>query len=156
MLNRSVACALYTVVIATILTLFPASVLAGQVSLSWDLNSEPDIDGYYLHYGTQSGIYDAQGSPIFIDHPEEVITVTGLQSGQEYFFTLTAVNESAQSSLPGDEISVVVSEDNPPPDTTPPADGPGFQQATDALPACVRRCAAGRSFRPRSRRRIRR
>ncbi len=125
MLNRSVACAFYTVVISTILTLFPASVLAGQVSLRWELNSEPDINGYYIYFGTQTGNYDAPNSPLFIVHPQNIITVTGLQSGQEYFFTLTAVDQSGNVSLPGYEISTVIPGL---PDTTPPST-PAMQSA---------------------------
>ena len=118
--NRRVTYTFYTVVISAILALFPAPVMAGQVSLAWDLNTEPDIQGYYIYFGTQSGTYDAPGSPLFIEHPQAVTTVTGLKSGLEYFFAMTAVDESANRSLPGGEISGVISEENPPSDTTPP------------------------------------
>ena len=120
MLNRSVAYAFYTLVVSTILALAPSSALAGQVSLTWDLNTEPDIYGYYLYFGTQSGSYDAPGSPLFIEHPGDVITVTGLQGGQEYFFALTAIDQTGNESLPTAEISAVIAGEDPPPDTTPP------------------------------------
>ena len=120
MLNRSVAYAFYTLVVSTILALAPSSALAGQVSLTWDLNTEPDIYGYYLYFGTQSGSYDDPGSPLFIEHPGDVITVTGLQGGQEYFFALTAVDQTGNESLPTAEISAVIAGEDPPPDTTPP------------------------------------
>ena len=118
--RRSVAYALFTLVFFFLFVFCPSAAFAGQVGLTWDLNTEPDIHGYYLHFGTQTGVYDSPGSPIFIQHPEDVITGTGLVSGQEYFFALTAVDLSSNTSLPSAEISAIVPEDTIPPDTTPP------------------------------------
>ena len=42
-------------------SLSPFSVADGwakDITLEWDPNTEPDIGGYIVHYGTESGIYD--------------------------------------------------------------------------------------------------
>lgn len=30
-----------------------------NVTLTWDKHPEPDVDGYFVHYGTKSGVYTA-------------------------------------------------------------------------------------------------
>jgi hypothetical protein len=61
---------------------------ATQATLAWDPNGEPDLLGYRLYYGTQSGVYDH-----IIDVGNVVTyTVTGLELGRTYFFAVTAYN----------------------------------------------------------------
>ncbi len=118
--RRSVVHAFYIFMVSTFLAFFPSVALAGQVNLTWDLNTEPDIKSYNLYFGTQPGTYDAPGSPILIQHPQNLITVTGLQGGLEYFFALTAIDQSNNESSPSAENSTVIAEAPLPSDTTPP------------------------------------
>ncbi len=79
---------------------------AADVKLKWQPNSDADLAGYYIHYGTASKTYtqktDAGNVTAF--------TLTGLQANKEYFFALSAYdalkNESALSTeingVPGD------------------------------------------------------
>ncbi|MDT7041966.1 fibronectin type III domain-containing protein [Candidatus Nitronereus thalassa] len=122
MSHRSVVCTFYAFIIFTLLTLFPFQVFGandGEVSLTWNLNGESDIFSYNLYFGTQSGNYNAPGSPISITHPQNSTTVTRLQTGQEYFFALTAIDQAGLQSPPSDEISTVVPGSIA--DTTPPS-----------------------------------
>ena len=69
-----------------------------QVTLEWDSNTEPDLDGYKVYYGTTVGSYE-----FVVDVGiQTVYTVTGLDRGETYFFAATAYNiydvESAYSS----------------------------------------------------------
>ena len=41
-----------------LLALSPAHLAASELTLAWDPNTEPDLAGYNLYYGTQSGAYD--------------------------------------------------------------------------------------------------
>lgn len=71
---------------------------AAQVKLGWVHSSTPDVVGYNIYYGTESGVY---GTPIDAGYVNEY-TVTGLLNNTVYFFTVTAYDsedhESSQSS----------------------------------------------------------
>lgn len=83
---------------------------AASVSLNWNPNSEPDIAGYRLYYGTASGSYDQiieAGNVTSITAPE-------LTSGVTYFFAVTAFNVDGLESLPSDEVSYTPLANQPP------------------------------------------
>jgi hypothetical protein len=76
------------------------NVLAGQVTLAWDANTEPDLAGYNLYYGLEPGIY---GPPNKINVGNvTTYTITGLTNGVRYNFVATAYdtlgNESGYSN----------------------------------------------------------
>jgi hypothetical protein len=74
---------------------------AGQVTLSWDANTEPDLAGYKIHYGTSSRSYS-----VHIDVQNvRSYTVTGLTDGQTYYFASTAYNASGDESAYSNEVS---------------------------------------------------
>src|SRR4029077_15925218 len=72
-------------------------VLLGSTSVlqaataTWNANPEPDIAGYILSYGTQTGVH-----PTSVD-VKNVLTwqLTTLTPGTTYFFVLQAYNTSA-------------------------------------------------------------
>src|SRR6267142_4908412 len=79
-------------------------VKAGSVSLQWDPNPEPDIDGYRVYYGTSSGSYNQQ---INVGNTTAA-TVSNLTNGSTYFFVVTAFNTVVMESLPSNEVSASV------------------------------------------------
>ena len=59
-----------------------------QVSLGWNASPDPTVVGYYLYYGTASGVYTDQ-----IDVGTNItFTVTGLVPGSTNYFTTTWYN----------------------------------------------------------------
>lgn len=74
---------------------------AGQVVLTWDMNTEPDLAGYKIYYGTASGVY---GTPMDVGNVT-TFTVTGLTDGQPYFFAATAYDIARNESGHSNEIS---------------------------------------------------
>jgi len=67
---------------------------AEQVTLAWDANTETDLAGYRIHYGTASGSYTAS-----VDvHNVITYTVTGLNAGQTYYFAASAYDTSGTES----------------------------------------------------------
>src|SRR6185295_467721 len=74
---------------------------AFSVTLAWDRNPEPDIAGYILHSGTNSGHYvnAANVSNVTTN------TVLGLTPGVTYYFAVTAYNTSGLESDFSNEIS---------------------------------------------------
>ncbi|MFY9396873.1 MAG: fibronectin type III domain-containing protein [Desulfomonilia bacterium] len=77
-------------VLATILCC-PAQLSASSLKVSWNPNTEPDLAGYRVHYGTTSGEYrnivDAGAST-------EVV-LDGFFEGRRYFFAVTARTPSS-------------------------------------------------------------
>src|SRR5436190_2253051 len=101
------------VVTAMAVVLAPNVAIAGQVQLAWDANTEPDLAGYKVYYGSASGTYTAN-----IDVGNiTTYTVTGLQDGLLYFFAVTAYVAAAPESGFSNEVSTTVVSV---PDTTAP------------------------------------
>ena len=80
-------------------------VVAGQVTLMWDPNSESDLAGYRIYYGIVSRSYD---NAIDVGNTETCI-VTGLIPGATYYFAATAYNTSELESDYSNEIEYTVS-----------------------------------------------
>ncbi len=87
-------------------------VFAGGVIVSWDPNSEPDLLGYKVYWGTSSRNYtnvkDVGNSTTY--------TIANLAEGLKYFFAVTAYDTAYNES----DFSVEVSYTVPINDITPP------------------------------------
>ena len=96
--------------------LFPAVVLGYDLTLAWDANTEPDLEGYNIYMGTKSGDYtdswevNSQPNNRNEECPDPYdpfknecceFTVKNLEAGKTYYFAATAFdgddNESAYS-----------------------------------------------------------
>ena len=77
--------------------------LAAQITLSWDPNSESDLGGYKVYYGTASRTY---GTPIDVGNVT-TYPLAGLTQGQTYFITVTAYDQSKNESSYSNEVSGV-------------------------------------------------
>jgi hypothetical protein len=76
-------------------------VVGESVTLAWDPNSEPDLAGYRLYYGTASRSYDrtievADGTSV---------PVADLDAGTTYYFAVTAYNTAGLESDFSNEVS---------------------------------------------------
>src|SRR6185436_19025327 len=72
--------------------------------LTWNANSESDLAGYNVYWGTSTGAY---GVP---DHVglSTTHTLSGLSSGQTYYFAVTAVDNSGNESIYSSEVSKAI------------------------------------------------
>jgi hypothetical protein len=73
----------------------------GSASLSWATNTEPDLAGYKVYIGTQSGLYDP---PITLG-TVTAYTATNLASGKTYYFCISAFNSASNESPCSAEVS---------------------------------------------------
>jgi phosphodiesterase/alkaline phosphatase D-like protein len=89
-----------TVLSIILLLNWRASAIAADASLSWDANTESNLAGYKVYYGTSSGNY---GPPVDVGN-QTSFTVTGL-NGLIYFFAVTAYNDSGDESGYSTEVS---------------------------------------------------
>jgi hypothetical protein len=74
---------------------------AEQVTLAWDANSEPDVEGYKLYYGTAAQAY----SQVINVGKNTQVTVSNLSQGVTYFFAVTAYNLEGDESEYSNEIN---------------------------------------------------
>ena len=88
-----------------ILALLPFRAFAVQsVTLAWDANPDPNVAGYNLYYGVESGTYP---SKIPVGDVTSA-TVTGLVEGMTYYFVLTVHDQAGVESNPSNEVSYTV------------------------------------------------
>ena len=70
------------------------------VTLAWDANTEPDLAGYIVEYGTASQQYTQSLSLGKVTQ----VTVTGLLADTTYYFVVRAYNNVGAVSSPSNEI----------------------------------------------------
>lgn len=75
----------------------------GTATLSWDASGGSDLAGYKIYQATTSGAYEAPIAALTMDATS--YTVTGLETGTTYFFTVTAYNSDGAESSFSNEAS---------------------------------------------------
>ena len=104
------------IVVCIIVGLIASNAKASQVTLAWDPNTESDLAGYRVHYGTASGSYTSHTDV----HSVTSFTVTGLTAGQTYYFAATAYDTSGNESGYSNPLSYAVPLDQLPPQGSAP------------------------------------
>ena len=90
-------------VAATLASFSPALAGPTDVSLAWNANSDPDLAGYQIAWGTSPGSH-----PNLIDAGNvTAYTVTGLTTGSTYYFVLQAYDQARNFSSNSSEVSGV-------------------------------------------------
>ena len=90
----------YFLVIAIIIS-FCNSAYSFQITLSWDPNTEFNLAGYKVYYGTASRNY-----AFSVDVGEYAeVTISGLEPGKRYYFAATAYDLDGNESNLSDEIT---------------------------------------------------
>ena len=84
--------------------LMPCAV-AGEVTLAWDRNTEPDVAGYKVYVGVESRTYDR----VIEAGNETTCVVSGLYEGRTYYFAATAYNSNNLESDFSNEVVTTLS-----------------------------------------------
>ena len=74
-----------------------------QATLYWDPVTQPPVDGYRVHYGTQSGVYTSHMDTGNVTS----WTIQNLQP-DTYFFAVTAVKAGHGESTYSNEVSTTI------------------------------------------------
>jgi hypothetical protein len=83
---------------------FTSDSLAATVAFVWDKNSESDLAGYRVHYGSLSGNYDYS-----VDVGNYTsCTISGLEEGETYYFAATAYDEANNESNFSEELTLTI------------------------------------------------
>jgi len=96
--------------------LFSEVGLAAQVKLAWDPNTESDVVGYKIYYGTSSKSYTGSVDVGNVTSYH----LTGLSKGETYYISVSAYNASGSESGYSSEVSGVATETTLPVSETPP------------------------------------
>ncbi len=87
-----------------------SSLWAGSVTVSWNPNTEADLAGYRVYYGTQSRNYQTT-LDVGLDTFK---VVNNLQNGVRYYFAVTAYDTANNESGFSEEVSIVLNGSQPP------------------------------------------
>ena len=87
----------------------PGLAIAGSATLHWQPNTESDLAGYRIYYGTSSRSY---GSYISVGKNTTSYTINNLTEGQTYYFALTGVDTSGNESGYSTEVSKTIQIDD--------------------------------------------
>ncbi|NGZ98788.1 MAG: hypothetical protein CV089_22195 [Nitrospira sp. WS110] len=80
-----------------------ATVSDATATLSWDASVGLDVAGYKIYQATASGAFGAPVATVTMNVTSH--TVTGLESGNTYFFVVTAYNSDGTESSFSNEAS---------------------------------------------------
>lgn len=80
--------------------MWAATVSGVEVGLAWGRNTEPDIAGYRVYYGSSSGAYTSE----MWAGDQTSVTISNLQEGLSYYFAVTATTTAGIESAPSEEL----------------------------------------------------
>ncbi|MCH8981657.1 Ig-like domain-containing protein, partial [candidate division KSB1 bacterium] len=83
---------------------------AETATVSWDANTESDLSGYKIYYGTSSGSYD---DVVDVGNTTS-FSINNLVVGTTYFFVVTAFDFSGNESGFSNEVSFTPTQGTPP------------------------------------------
>lgn len=94
------------------MTMVSEKSFANQAILSWDKNSEADLAGYRIYYGTMSGTYAKIIDVGLTATPATPsYTIYGLTPGNTYYFVATAYDTAGNESAYSNEIFKIITAD---------------------------------------------
>ncbi|MCS6944604.1 MAG: fibronectin type III domain-containing protein [Burkholderiaceae bacterium] len=83
----------------------PPASSRGSITVSWTENTEADLQGYRVYYGTASGDYwQVRGAGIEAGRSTS-FTISNLQVGTTYYIAVTAYDRSGNESAYSGEVS---------------------------------------------------
>ena len=110
-------------IIALAIILMATAAHAATIQVSWNANTEADLAGYNVYYGTAPGAY---GEAISTSETSQLLTLTPSE-GTTYYFAVTAYDTSGNESDYSEEVSLFI------PDPTAPEKPTGIQAIIQAV-----------------------
>ena len=115
----------------SIIILLPVIACGAELTLAWDANTEADLRGYILYYGTSSRNYSHS---IDVGNTTQY-TISDLQEGVTYYLAAKAYDyDDNQSGFSAELVHTIASQStqNRNPNTPSPPSGPssGYQQTS--------------------------
>jgi hypothetical protein len=104
-----------SILVLALLVLVAAPAFAGSVTVTWDRNIEPDVVGYRVFWGSQSGVYTFSQAVGNVT----TWTVNDLAPGATYYFAVQAVSADGLTSPLSQEVSTTIPTVSPTGETEP-------------------------------------
>lgn len=76
-----------------------------DVHFAWDASSDPDVAGYKIYAGSESGFYDDPNSPLDVGNILDAIYTLDDPTGN-FYFALTVYNTSDEESAFSNELTL--------------------------------------------------
>jgi hypothetical protein len=92
-------------IVALLIAVPPITVLAASIQLNWQENTEPDLQGYNVYYGTDSRAY---GPPVSVTAQTSYL-LSGLAEATIYYIAISATDNSGNESGYSSEVSIKTS-----------------------------------------------
>ena len=100
-----------------------ATAWAASVDLEWDPNTEPELAGYKIYWGTSGGNYTSSKDV----GKTTTCTINGVEEGQTYYFVATAYDGQSNESGYSNQVTFTVPLSD--------SDGDGVPDIHDAFPS---------------------
>ena len=78
---------------------------SGTIKLAWDASPDSAVTGYWVYYGTRSGIYENYRDTGSVSSNPVSFSLTGLAKGQTYYIAVTAYDTYRNESDFSNEVS---------------------------------------------------
>jgi hypothetical protein len=104
------------VIVTVIIFLFPPLCTAASLLIAWRANTDTDLAGYKVYYGTKSGTYGTVADV----HRATSYQISNVQNGSTYYIAVSAYDNSRNESSLSTEISAYIPVPVAVTDTTPP------------------------------------
>jgi hypothetical protein len=83
----------------------PPAPAPASITVSWNANTEADLRGYRVYYGTASGAYQQTRGAGIEAGPNTSFTISNLQTGATYYIAVTAYDTAGNESAYSGEVS---------------------------------------------------
>ncbi len=110
-----------------------------SATIQWAANTEPDLAGYRVYHGTNSGVY---GSSQSVGNSTSYQFVN-LEGNKTHYFTVTAYDTSGNESSPASEVSKVITGTNADQVLSVTIDGNGTISSSPSGLACSNGVCSG-------------
>jgi hypothetical protein len=91
-------------ILLALFVLLAATAHAESVTVTWDQNTEPDVTGYVVFWGAQTGVYTEHSPTVSVTS----YTVDNLVAGQTYHFAVQAVSSTGLTSPLSEDVTYTV------------------------------------------------
>jgi hypothetical protein len=131
------------VLVTSIVAAMSGPAWAGSVTLAWDPNSESDLAGYVVSWGTEPGVYTASQD---VSKAASAV-VANLEPGTRYYFAVRAYNTSGMFSGYSTEVQAAIPQTGQAPTLTSVSPANGSVKGGTAVTLVGSRFAAGAKVR---------
>ncbi len=97
-----------------ILLLSAQNLFSAEVTLAWNSNSDPNLDGYKIFFRQAGDSYNYNHPDWAGNHTETTCTIYGLDDNSTYYFVARAVDVEGNESADSDEVCYETPESNIP------------------------------------------